>query len=186
MLTRAEPERAGGFEPLHRGRGRGRDPALADLRAAFGELALRVVHVLVGERHAVQRTFRLAGGERAVGGLRGLQRILGLDARERIERRLPFVDAREQRLGDFDRRDLAPPDRGGEVLQVHLRDIAHRPASFVLHDEEARRLGLQRDRDVLGGIARHRRRHGARDARAAHRRRAARARRRRAPRCAPA
>ena len=39
-VERAEPERAGGFEPLDRGCGRRRDPALADLRAAFGELAL--------------------------------------------------------------------------------------------------------------------------------------------------
>ena len=118
-VERAEPERAGGLEPLHRGRGRRRDPAFADLRAAFGELALGVVHVLVGERHAVQRPLRLAGGKRAIRRLGGFQRVLGLDPRERVERRLPFVDARDQRLGDFDRRDLAPPDRGREVLQVH-------------------------------------------------------------------
>jgi hypothetical protein len=61
----------------------------------------------------------------------GLQRVSGLDARERIERGLPLVDAREQRLGDFNGRHLAPFDRGGEVLQVHLCDIAHRVASFI-------------------------------------------------------
>ena len=109
-------------------------------------LPLRVVHVLVRDRHAVQRAFRLAGRERAVGGLRGLQRILGLDARERVERRLPLVDAREQRLGDFHGRHLAPPDRGGEVLQVHLCDIAHRLASFIC---TTRKL----DGSVSSGIA---------------------------------
>src|ERR1043166_657573 len=122
--------RAGGFEPGNRGRRRGRDPTFPDLRAAFGELALGVIHVLVRERHAVQRSLRLAARERAVRGLGGFQRILGLDAREGVQLRLPLVDAFEQRLGGFDRRHLAAADRGGEILQCQFCWIAHRPASL--------------------------------------------------------
>ena len=100
-VERAEPQRAGPFEPSQCRGGRGRDPPFADLGAAFRKLALDVIHVLVGERYAMQRAFDLAVRKRAVGGARGLHRVLGLDTCEGVELGLPFLDAREQRLGDF-------------------------------------------------------------------------------------
>ena len=156
MLQRAETERAGGLEPLHGGRGRGRDPALADLRAAVGELALGVVHVLVRERHAVQRALRLAGGQRAVGGLRGFQRLLGLDAREGVERRAATCSMRaSSALVASSEETLRRRIAAARSFSVHLRSlIGHRRGIPALHDGEARRLGFQRDGDALGGIAR--------------------------------
>ncbi len=50
----------------------------AHLGAAFGELSGDVVHVLVGERHAVQRARGVSARQRGIGCGRGRERLVGL------------------------------------------------------------------------------------------------------------
>src|SRR5262249_29752848 len=88
-VQRADTKRSGGGEPRQYGRGRRCDPPLAHLRAAFRQLALDVIHVLVRERHTIQRAFRLAARERAVRSLGSSQSFILLDAYECIDDRLP-------------------------------------------------------------------------------------------------
>jgi hypothetical protein len=70
-------------------------PAASDLRTAFGKPAGDVIHVLVGERDAVQRTARNPTGNRRIGRRRGGQRFLDFHTDEGIEDWLPALDARE-------------------------------------------------------------------------------------------
>ena len=97
----------------------------------------------MGDRHAVQRTFGLAGGERAVRGFRGLQRIfgndstpVGRDAQRLIgwmssDRRMIDVEGRLEEMNkwDIDMQVLSVPFHGALVqdkaaageLQASLR-----------------------------------------------------------------
>ena len=79
---------AGGVEPGERVRGARRRALAQDLRAAGRDFARAVVHVLVRHRHAVQRAAPAAGRRVAVGGLRGRQGALGVDADETVQARL--------------------------------------------------------------------------------------------------
>src|SRR4051794_30842874 len=78
----------------------------------------------------MQRALDLAVCQRPISGARSLHRILGFDARKCVDLRLPFLDAREQRLGGFGGRDLAAADRGREILQAQFGWIAHDCASL--------------------------------------------------------
>ena len=71
-------------------------PAASDLRATFGKPAGDVIHVLVGERDAVQRTAHIPASNRRIGGRRRGQCLLDFHTDEGIEDRLPALDAREQ------------------------------------------------------------------------------------------
>ena len=104
-LQRAQPNRAGILQALQRGRGRGRDEIAADLRAAGHHLAGVVIHVLVRQRHAVQRAAAVALGQRRIGGIGRLQRRFGFDRHEGIETRLPLRDPVEAGLRHLARGD---------------------------------------------------------------------------------
>ena len=114
-LQRAEANRAGVLQALQRGRsGRG-DEIAANLRAAGDDLAGLVIHVLVRQRHAMQRAATVAFCQRGVGGIGGRERGLRLDRHEGIETGLPSRDPVETGLrhlarGDaFVARSLARP-----------------------------------------------------------------------------
>ena len=94
-VQRADAKRSGGGEPRQYGCGRRRDPPLAQLRAAFRHLAFDVIHVLVGERHAIQRAFRVAAGKRAVRFLGSSESFVLLDAHECVDDGLPAPDPLE-------------------------------------------------------------------------------------------
>ena len=68
----ADLDRARRVEPLQHGGGGRRDLILQDLASAGGDLAGAIEHVLVGERHAVQRTAALPALEFAVTFARGV------------------------------------------------------------------------------------------------------------------
>ena len=78
QMQRAEANLAGVLQPLQGSGGDGRHEIAADQRAAGRDVACVVIHVLVRERHAVQRTADLALGELGVGGIGRLQRGFGL------------------------------------------------------------------------------------------------------------
>ena len=169
--------RAGTSRRLPAARPRSRSRARSSLRGSSSRspagLPCRVVHVLVGERHAMQRT--LSPCRRASARSAALAAVSASSASTRTKA-LSVGCQRSMRassaLRHLDRRQLAAPDRGGErPCRFSSRGIAHRLDLLPLHHHEARRLGLQRDRDVLGREARDRRRDGARDARRRDRRR---------------
>ncbi len=107
----AERDRAGGREPLEHGRGVGGDQLAENLGAARGCRAAAREHVLVGQRHAVQRPARYATRQRRVGARSGVERRLGLERDEGVDARLPSRDARQAGAHDLDRRDLPGGDR---------------------------------------------------------------------------
>src|SRR5436305_4428644 len=78
----ADLDRARGIEPLQHRCGCRCDLILKDSATAGGNLPLAVEHVLVRQRHAVQRTAPLAALELAVALARGYQRGLPVDADE--------------------------------------------------------------------------------------------------------
>ena len=128
----ADIDTAGVQQALQRRAIRVGDVFATDLRAAGGRLALAIEHVLVGERHAVQRPESLAFGQRGIRALRGLQRLIGLDPDVAIDDRLHPRDALDARLGDFDGGDLALADLAGDVDQVEIQEItAHDREPFV-------------------------------------------------------
>src|SRR5437868_2900470 len=100
-VERADVERAGCIEPLERSGGLGRRPALADLRAAVRHLPRAVEHVLVRERYAGQWTVAALG-------------VPALSADERVDARLPELDARAARFLELLRRERA-------AVQLHPR-----------------------------------------------------------------
>ena len=112
--------------------------------------------------------FGLAARERAVRGLGGRQRLVGLDAHEGVERRLPALDAREQapRVTSTDeslRRRIAAATsvRVSSAGSLTGRSPAAAPPTKLAGSVS------NGNRDFLGGEARdHRRRPRARCARA--------------------
>src|SRR5215469_5496520 len=118
-LQRAEPDGAGIFQPLQRRRGRARDEVAADQRAAGHDMAGVVIHVLVRQRHAMQRAAVLALGERCVGLAGCLQRLFGFDRHEGIELRLPLRDAMQAGARHFVRGELLAGDRLRDGGQAH-------------------------------------------------------------------
>ena len=101
-MQRAEPERTRRLQPFDDRRGGRCNPAFAQLRAAARHLAGRIKHVLMRERHAVQRPLELALRERGIGSACHLQCVLGFDTNEGVDLRLPGRDAFQQRARDFD------------------------------------------------------------------------------------
>src|ERR1043166_8467060 len=124
-VQRAEVDGAGRIEPRERGRGGARAPVAADFRAAGRDAAGAVEHVLVRERHAVQRAADAPAGK--LGAERGglLERACGVDGDETIEPRLPALDARERRFGGLDRRELPRTDCRRGLRQGHERRIGN-------------------------------------------------------------
>ena len=103
-LQRAQPDRAGVLQALQCGRCHGRDEIAPDLRAARDDLAGLVIHVLVRQRHPMQRAAVPALRERRVRGVGSRQRGLRLDRHERVEARLPAPNSIETGLRCLARR----------------------------------------------------------------------------------
>ncbi len=117
-LQRAQPNRAGILQTLQCGRGCGRNEIAADFRAAGDHLAGVVIHVLVRQRHAMQRAADLAFRKRRIGDVGCRQRGVGFDRHEGIEAGLPLLDAVEAGLRHLARRE--------SLLRDRLRDRGQR------------------------------------------------------------
>src|SRR3984957_3880253 len=125
-LKRAEPDRARILQALQRGRGRGRDEIAPDQRAAGHHLAGVIIHVLVRQRHAMQRAAVVALCQRRVGFIGRFQRGFRLERHERIETGLPLGDAMQAGTRHLMRRQLLRGDRLRDLGQRHQgRLIAH-------------------------------------------------------------
>ena len=90
-----------------------------------------VIHVLVRERHAMQRTADLALGKLGVGGLGRLQRGLRLDRHEGVEMRLPLRDAMQQRARHLVRGELLHRDRTRDLGERHQCGLGAHFATFA-------------------------------------------------------
>src|SRR5262249_40270003 len=98
---------------------------LAHLRAAFRHLAFDVIHVLVRERHAMQRAFRLAAGKRAVRALGCSQRFVRIDAHERVDDGLPSPDPLKHPSRQLGGGERAAARRAGDLGRRRLGGIFH-------------------------------------------------------------
>ncbi len=78
---------------------------------ARGRQAGDVDDVLDADRHAVQRSADMACGDLTFRGARGIQRGVGIQTNEGVQRRVEPRDARKQRLRQFDRGKLARGER---------------------------------------------------------------------------
>ena len=119
----AEINRAGLMKAGESGAVVVRYEVLADARAAGGDVARTVEHVLVGERHAVQRTRRLAPCERGIGCRGTFQRRLRLQGNEAVEDRLEPLSAGDSGGHHLDGGELPRSNRVGELDQAHQVDI---------------------------------------------------------------
>ena len=144
-LQRAQPDRAGILQALQRRRGRGRDEIAANLRAAGDHLAGLVIHVLVRQRHAVQRAGEISLCQRRVGGIGRRQRLVGVDGHERVETGLPLRDAVEAGLRHLARRDALFCDRLRDLGQRQQCGLGAHFATFCACTTQKRR-GLQIER----------------------------------------
>ena len=88
---------------------------LQDRAAAAADPPLAEEHVLVRERHAVQRPDPAATRQCRVGGIGGGERPGFVHCDESVDRRLHRVSPRERRFGRFARRDTPRADRFGEL-----------------------------------------------------------------------
>ena len=130
-----------------------RDPVGEDLAAGRGRLAGDCDVVLDGDRHAVQRAEAVAGGDHRVRGRGDLPRGLAVDRDEGPQTVVERADAREARVDELHRRDLAPRDRGGGIDQRQLEQLAallrgthcSPPGRLGMHED-----GDRRDHPVLG------------------------------------
>src|SRR5581483_5633085 len=105
---------------------------LRDRGPARRRLAWTREQVLVGERHPVERPPETAGLDLGLADARGAERLVGVDAEDRVEPRVQPRDAREAGLDGLDRRALPPPDPrrdAGERLGGHGRAAAPGAAS---------------------------------------------------------
>src|SRR5215831_5086390 len=129
-LQRAEADRAGILQALERGRGGGGDEIAPDQRAAGDDLAGVVIHVLVRERHAVQRPPEAAFGERNIRFVRGFQRCFSLDRHKGVETGLPLCNAMQTVARHLTRGQALCGDRICDLRQRHQGGIeAHWLAS---------------------------------------------------------
>ena len=103
----AEDRQPGGLDPLDERRVVRRHPALEDLRAGRGRLALGHDDVLDGDRHAGQRVQLLARGAAGVDVGRGGERLVGVDVQERVHGAVDGGDAVQVGLRDLDAGHLA-------------------------------------------------------------------------------
>ena len=92
-----------------------RDEVPADARAAGGDVARPVEHVLVRQRHAVQRAGRLAPRERRIGRCSALQRRLRLQGNEAVQHRLEPLRAGNRGGHHLDGGESPRGDRVGEL-----------------------------------------------------------------------
>ena len=110
----AEHDHALREKAARQGRGGRRAAVAPHHRAAGRDAALDVDQVFERDRHAVQRSDRMAGADRLVGGLGGEPRVVGIDVDKGVQLRIVRGDAGEQRLDDIDRRQAPRRDLGGQ------------------------------------------------------------------------
>jgi len=122
----AQVDRTGSGQPLHHGAGLFRPEILADLRTAGREAACGVVHVLVRQRHAVQRPQRLAPRAARIRRVRLGERFFGVDVDEAVQHRLDLLDPLQSRLGQFTRGDAPSVDGVRRLDERPLVRIGHR------------------------------------------------------------
>ena len=70
---------------------------------ARGRQAGDIDDVLDADRHAVQRPAHAARGDLGLGGARGVHRGIGVQPDEGVQLRIEPLDARQQRVQQFDR-----------------------------------------------------------------------------------
>ena len=134
----AEQDRAGLVKPRDRGRVLGRDIIGADPRVAGGADAGGAIDVLQPERYPVQRPAIAARHDLALGDARLLERLLRGRQQECIELRIQRLDTRNQRLGQFDRRQKAALDLAGGVGDRQPMQIRRRRDHIVGHARRSR------------------------------------------------
>ena len=130
----AQQHRAGLVKLGDGGRVFGRDEVLADFRVAGGADAGGRIDVLQPERYAVQRAAIVAGHDLALGRSRLLAGLFRRRQQKGVELRVERLDAREQRIGQFDRREPAASRSGGR----HRRSSANEVRLALRSDRWAR------------------------------------------------
>src|SRR3954447_21253581 len=122
-LQRTKTYGASVLETFQSSRGRGRNEFAANAGAAGDHPAGVVIHVLVRQRHSVQRALWFAICKRLIRHVGRRKRRFGLDRHERIEAGLPLGDALQARLRDLARRQPLLRDRlrdGGQRQQCRF------------------------------------------------------------------
>ena len=95
--------------------------------AAARDLAGPVVHVLVGERHARERSGCLAATPVLVDLPRAGDRVLGIEADEGVEVGVQPVDARERRFHQIGGGELAARNGIRRLAKAECRDLVLSP-----------------------------------------------------------
>ena len=121
----AEIDGAGPVEPVDRRGDVRRPPVCTQLRSAGRHPACPVVHVLVRERHTVQRSERRAAPLALVGRIGGRARAVPVDVDEAIQRVAEPRDAVEAGFRDVTRRRPAGRNRAGGFGKRCSRPISH-------------------------------------------------------------
>ncbi len=116
----AKMQRALGAQPGERCGGVIGSKVAADFRAASRHHTLAVVHVLVGERNAVQQADRSSRGHFRISGVSRVQRTLWIERDEAVEFRSDSFDARNARFGHLARTGLFAVHCRGHVDQAHV------------------------------------------------------------------
>ena len=126
-----QPDRAGGGEPLDDGRCYPGPVIAQDVRAAGGDFAGAVIHVLVRKRHPVQRAQPGAALQRLVRLPGRFQRFLGFDRNEAVELWLHARGMVKAGAGNFDRRHFLPADRAGDLDQAQIEQFGRGHFAFA-------------------------------------------------------
>ncbi len=100
------------------------DVAVAHARRRGRRHAADVEQVLDRDRHAVQRTAVVAGGQLLIGLARLPQRLVGHHEDERVQPRVVGLDAAQASFGDAHRGELPRPQAAAELLDGHHRGCA--------------------------------------------------------------
>ena len=132
-LHHVEPgdiERAGSIEPVQRGCGRARHETVAQLRAAAGGPFGTVIHVLVAERHTVQRPDRPSGIYHRVGLGGGSERRCRVRSGDAIEGISVLPDPFQREARQLDGSKITIADAGGGGLQRHEGIGVHRTGAW--------------------------------------------------------
>ena len=116
-VQRAEVERTGSIQAGERGRCRRCHPVASDLRAAGRDPPLAVIHVLVRQRHAVERPLPAAALGLGIGQVGGRLSMRGVELDEGVKLVIPAVDALEAGLDRGACGRLAGPDPPRELAR---------------------------------------------------------------------
>ena len=124
----ADFDRARRVQPLQYRRGCRCDLILKDSASARGNLSRAVEHVLVCQRHAVQRTAPLAAFAFAITFARRFHRGFAVDADEAVAASLPCASLIKAGFGQRHRRHAASRDTFGGIRKIKQREIGRHRA----------------------------------------------------------